>query len=143
MKRSIRSIIAFSLVILLNTACQSSTEGTKDGFKDGLNLPSDSLTTSPDSSQMPAIDSSTVKTEELVVDLQLAPKIYNARVLSKPHPTAIHPDWKASELGKAWSLFAHKKITNATGVYYEGDLISPRGGKLEQGPYFFFVQEWE
>lgn len=71
-----------------------------------------------------------------------SPLIYNPKVLSKPDSNSIHPDWKDSEVGTSWSIVATKKITNDNGIFLYGDLYSPRGGKMENGPFYFIYTEW-
>ena len=142
MKRLYALSFPLAFIFTITAGCESASKGFKEGFTGSPNSAMDSISTAADSSQKLPAETQNVTADSLV-DLNLAPKIYNARVLSKPNPDAIHPDWRAAELGKAWSLFASKKISNATGVYYEGILISPRGEKMDHGPYFFFANEWE
>lgn len=126
------------IVLITFTSCQSGSE-QKNAVSDMKQTNADAPNINKDQKGT-ALDTS----ENIVtVDLGLAPKIYNAKVLSQPNPDSIHADWEQSELGTSWSLFATKKITNKYGVFYEGALISPRGVKMDKGPYFFMVSEWE
>ncbi|MBE8721261.1 glutathione S-transferase family protein [Sphingobacterium pedocola] len=127
------------LLAVFSTSCQQTSEN-KNASSGAQQTKIDSLEVEHDlqNETLTDMDSTVVS-----VDLSLAPKIYNAKVLSQPNPTSIHPDWEQSELGKSWSLFATKKINNKDGIFYEGDLVSPRGGKMENGPYYFIASEWE
>ncbi len=71
-----------------------------------------------------------------------SPLIYNPKVLANPDSNSVHPDWKGSEVGTAWSIIVSKKITNNQGVFLYGDLYSPRGGKMEHSPFYFIYSEW-
>ena len=134
----IQQLIPVCLVVMSTISCRSGSDG-KNTVSDTIKVDVDSFTNSNSQQNMTTDMDSTV----VAVDLGLAPNIYNAKVLSRPNPASIHPDWEQSKLGKAWSLFATKKITNKLGVFYEGDLVSPRGGKMENGPYYFIASEWE
>ena len=71
-----------------------------------------------------------------------SPVNYNPKVLSASHPDSLHADWKDSEVGLAWSLMDAKKITNSNGEFLVGNLVSPRGGTLTNGPYYVIFSEW-
>ncbi|TJZ63247.1 hypothetical protein FAZ15_02855 [Sphingobacterium olei] len=136
---NVLKLLSLSFCVIGTTACQSPSDG-KNNNLNTRQTTADSVSTTKESKKAVVDDTSATIVS---VDLGLAPKQYNARVLSQPNPRSIHPDWEQSKLGTSWSLFAKKKITNAHGVFYEGDLLSPRGGKMDKGPYFFIASEWE
>ena len=58
----------------------------------------------------------------------------------------LAPDASGSYMGTlvnglAWTLAVRHTVKNASGVYYQGDLISPRGGVVTKG-VFVVKEEW-
>lgn len=78
----------------------------------------------------------------LTINLSCSPINYNPKILSGPDPNQIHTDWKNNEVGLSWSLSAKRKITNEKGIFLVGDLISPRGGVMQNGPFYVVFSEW-
>ena len=71
------------------------------------------------------------------------PKNNTARILTKPAPNAIHPDWMGdSYVGLGWSFAAKRIIADTTGDYGFGDLLSPRGGVVNHDVYVV-LSEWD
>ena len=75
-------------------------------------------------------------------------------ILIKPDTNAIHPSWLENyvgggTLGKSWSFEVKKIITNEKGVFLYGDVISPRGGKMNvsqngySGYVYTYQKEWQ
>ena len=66
------------------------------------------------------------------------------RILSMPDPNALHPEWKgAGFVGSSYTFVAKKRIINTKGVFFYGDLFSPRGGLMGGGPYYVICSEWD
>ena len=55
----------------------------------------------------------------------------------------MHPDWVGGEVGESWSFIAKQKVLSDGIEYLEGELISPRGGNQQNGPYYVLSSEWE
>jgi hypothetical protein len=79
--------------------------------------------------------------------LNCAPKSTNNSVF-KQIGTAKLEDF--SNRGTSWTFLSSQKITTKEGVIYlKGDLISPRGGKLNvkenkwEKPLFILFKEWD
>lgn len=72
-----------------------------------------------------------------------APSSNTARILSKPAPNAIHPDWSGeSYVGLSWSFETTDQIEEDDITYFQGDLISPQGGVVNEGVYIL-ADEWD
>jgi hypothetical protein len=55
--------------------------------------------------------------------LVFAKKNNAARILTKPAPNAIHPDWTGdSFVGTGWTFIPKKVVSNVMGQYALGDL---------------------
>jgi len=56
---------------------------------------------------------------------------------------------KESGVGTSWSFLAYETVFNKEGVFLKGDLISPRGGKLNVkengfvGQFYVLFNEWK
>jgi len=54
-----------------------------------------------------------------------------------------------SSVGTSWTFFAYETVFNKDGVFLKGDLISPRGGKMNVkengfiGQFYVLYNEWE
>lgn len=65
-------------------------------------------------------------------------------ILFMPDPNSFHPEWKgAGFVGSSYTFVAKKRIINTKGVFFYGDLISPRGGLMGGGPYYVICSEWD
>lgn len=73
-----------------------------------------------------------------------APADNSARILRSPSPNDTHPDWRGeSTVGTSWSFDPiGGPVTNATGSYLKGDLISPRGQVVNRNVYVV-EDDWE
>lgn len=72
-----------------------------------------------------------------------APSSNAARILSKPAPNAVHPDWSGdSYVGLSWSFETTEQVEQDDITYLKGDLISPRGGVVNEGVYIL-ADEWD
>jgi hypothetical protein len=77
------------------------------------------------------------------VNLNCFPVEYDPIILSGPDINQLHPDWVDSEVGEAWTFLAYKSIVKNNTEYFRGDLLSPRGGYMENGPFYVLSSEWE
>ncbi|MCX6331707.1 MAG: hypothetical protein NTZ82_03635 [Bacteroidetes bacterium] len=56
---------------------------------------------------------------------------------------------KDSGVGTSWTFFAYETVFNKDGVFLKGDLISPRGGKMNvkengfTGQFYVLFNEWQ
>lgn len=68
----------------------------------------------------------------------------SARILTKPAPNAIHPDWSdESRIGLSWTFRPTTTVNGESGMtFLKGDLISPRGGVVNTGVYVL-AREWQ
>ena len=74
--------------------------------------------------------------------LQCTANDTDASILASPDPDDTHPDWDGdNKIGLAWTLAVKRTVKNASGVFYQGDLISPRGGVVTKG-VFVVKEEW-
>jgi hypothetical protein len=72
-----------------------------------------------------------------------SPSSNSARILTKPSPNALHPDWQGDNfVGTGWSLTPKKIISNVTGRYALGDLHGSRGGVVNRNVYVL-LSEWD
>lgn len=71
------------------------------------------------------------------------PKGETTRVLKSPSPNDIHPDWQGDNfLGDSWGILTDRLLRDEFNIQYvHGDLISPRGGKVNAGVYGL-LSEW-
>jgi hypothetical protein len=77
------------------------------------------------------------------VDLGGSPEKPTANIFSAPNRTSVHADYSSGgAVGTSWSFLANKKISTIQGTFLSGDLISPRGGKMVNGPYYVLESEW-
>lgn len=71
-----------------------------------------------------------------------SPKANSARILTKPSPNAIHPDFSGdSFVGLGWGFNPEKIVTNVTGRYARGNLRGSHGGVRNAGVYIL-LSEW-
>ena len=71
-----------------------------------------------------------------------APKDNNARILTKPSPNAVHPDWRGDNfVGTGWSFLPRKIVNTMTGQYAQGSLRGPRGAVVNRR-VFILLSEW-
>jgi hypothetical protein len=72
-----------------------------------------------------------------------SPSSNSARILTKPSPNALHPDWQGDNfVGTGWSLTPKKIISNVTGRYALGDLHGSRSGVVNRNIYVV-LSEWD
>jgi hypothetical protein len=70
------------------------------------------------------------------------PKDNSARILTKPSPNAIHPDWRGDNfIGTGWSFLPSRTLNTSIGVYAQGSLRGSRGGVVNRGVYIL-LSEW-
>jgi hypothetical protein len=70
------------------------------------------------------------------------PKDNSARILTKPSPNAVHPDWRGDNfIGTGWSFLPRRSINTITGDYAQGSLRGSRGGIVNRGVYIL-LSEW-
>ena len=81
------------------------------------------------------------QSNEVSVNLNMAPIEANISVFSAPNFQSPHPDFVESRVGASWSFFATKRITNSQGYFFFGNLVSPRGGTVARNAYVL-VREW-
>ena len=84
--------------------------------------------------------------KETITDVAIncAPKSPTGNIFFAADRVSIHPDFTGgAQVGTSWTFLANKKIITAGGTFLSGDLISPRGGKMVNGPYFVLANEWE
>jgi hypothetical protein len=74
--------------------------------------------------------------------LSCAPKDVTARILKSPNPNDIARGWgEDSNIGLSWSFIPKRTVKTDTGVYLQGDLMSPRGGVTNRN-VFILSSEW-
>jgi len=78
----------------------------------------------------------------LAAPMQCTPKDNTARILKSANPNDTAPSWKMGNVGTSMSFVVKRTITAETGKYFQGDLISPRGGTLGRN-LFILAQEWD
>jgi hypothetical protein len=72
-----------------------------------------------------------------------SPNTNAARILAQPSPNAIHPAWRGDAfVGVSWSFLPRRTVSNMTGQYAFGDLLSPRGGVVNRDVYIL-LSEWQ
>lgn len=103
-----------------------------------INLPHTSLKTAINKSVNPAKPKWIVKS-----DSYCSPKSRLSKVLSKPDPKAIHAGWKGQKLPAGCFFYVDKRITNANGIFYSGELTYSDGTGDGRGPYFILASEWD
>ncbi len=79
---------------------------------------------------------------EEAVQYMCSPKKNYPKILSGPDVKLTHPDWKDNEVVTSWQIMVSKKITKAKIVFLVGDLISPTGKVVADGPYYVIHSEW-
>jgi hypothetical protein len=76
-------------------------------------------------------------------DPYCSPGSNSARILTKPAPNALHPDWRGDNfVGTGWTLIPKKIVSNITGRYAYGDLHGSRGGVVNRNIYVL-LSEWD
>lgn len=81
---------------------------------------------------------------EAVAAMDCSPRDNTARILTRPSPNAIHPDWRGeSYVGLSWSLKTSGHVIHGDpGYFLRGDLYSPRGGLVNRRIYVI-AREWD
>jgi hypothetical protein len=74
--------------------------------------------------------------------VQCTPKDKTARILKSANPNDTPPGWKMGNVGTATSFTVKRTVNADTGKYFQGDLISTRGGILGRN-LFILAQEWD
>jgi hypothetical protein len=78
-------------------------------------------------------------------DEQCVPKNNMVRILKSPHPNDLVQQWTGeSHVGTSWTFIAKRRLSDGLkgGVYFQGDLISSRGGVVNRNVYII-VDEWD
>ena len=74
--------------------------------------------------------------------VQCTPKDKTARILKSANPNDTAPGWKMGNVGTATSFTVKRTVNADTGKYFQGDLISTRGGTMGRN-FFILAQEWD
>lgn len=75
--------------------------------------------------------------------MQCTPKDNTARILESPNPNDTARDFKKGWVGLSWSFIVKRTVNDPeTGKYFQGDLISPRGGTVNRNVYIL-AKEWD
>jgi hypothetical protein len=74
--------------------------------------------------------------------VQCSPKDNTARILKSANPNDTAPGWKMAIVGTATSFTVKRTVNADSGKYFQGDLISTRGGILGRN-LFILAQEWD
>jgi formylglycine-generating enzyme required for sulfatase activity/serine/threonine protein kinase len=83
---------------------------------------------------------------ETIIDVSIncSPKNPTGNIFAAADRISMHPDYTGGgQVGTSWTLLANKKIITSSGTFLSGDLISPRGRKMANGPYYVLESEWE
>ena len=71
------------------------------------------------------------------------PTSNTARVLDRPSPNSVHPDWRGeSYIGKGWAFRPKEFVRADIGTFVKGDLFSTRGG-LANADVYILLKEWD
>ena len=74
--------------------------------------------------------------------MQCSPKDNTVRILKSASPNDTAPGWKLAIVPTGTSFTVKRTVNTDPGKYFQGDLISTRGGKI--GPNLFILaQEWD
>jgi len=74
--------------------------------------------------------------------MKCSPKDKAARILKSANPNDTAPGWKMAIVGTATSFTVRRAVNADTGKYFQGDLISDRGGIIGRN-LFILAQEWD
>lgn len=81
--------------------------------------------------------------------LNCAPKKGTSNIFTKADLKSKWFKDNESSVGTSWTFFAYETVFNKDGVFLKGDLISPRGGKMNvkengfEGQFYVLFKEWE
>ena len=75
-------------------------------------------------------------------EVQCTPKDNTARILKSANPNDTAPGWKLAIVPTATSFTVKRTVNTDAGKYFQGDLISTRGGKIGRS-LFILAQEWD
>jgi opacity protein-like surface antigen len=75
-------------------------------------------------------------------EAQCTPKDNTARILKSANPNDTAPGWKMAIVGTATTFTVKRTVSAETGKYFQGDLISTRGGTMGRN-LFILAQEWD
>jgi hypothetical protein len=74
--------------------------------------------------------------------MQCSPKDNTVRILKSANPNDTAPGWKLAIVPAATSFAVKRTVDTDAGKYFQGDLISTRGGKIGRN-LFILAQEWD
>ena len=74
--------------------------------------------------------------------MQCSPKDNTVRILKSASPNDTAPGWKLAIVPTSTSFTVKRTVNTDAGKYFQGDLISTRGGKIG-GNLFILAQEWD
>ena len=74
--------------------------------------------------------------------MQCSPKDNTVRILKSANPNDTAPGWKMAIVGTATTFTVKRTVSAETGKYFQGDLISTRGGTMARN-LFILAQEWD
>ena len=75
-------------------------------------------------------------------EVQCTPKGNTARILKSANPNDTAPGWKLAIVPTSTSFIVKRTVNTDAGKYFQGDLISTRGGKIGRN-LFILAQEWD
>src|SRR5215831_10115122 len=74
--------------------------------------------------------------------MQCSPKDNTVRILKSASPNDTAPGWKLAIVPTSTSFTVKRTVNTDAGKYFQGDLISTRGGKIGRN-LFILAQEWD